>query len=121
MTEYDTEKWKKINKSRKERPKVQDYKNWEELSPIPISLPIEGSIGNTGEWRTFRPIIKDGCNKCGICWMYCPEGTIKRKEDGSFEIDLQYCKGCGICAKECPTNNIEMIRESEEFNDTKSD
>ena len=121
MTEYDTEKWKKINKSRKERPKVQDYKNWEELSPIPISLPIEGSIGNTGEWRTFRPIIKEGCNKCGICWMYCPEGTIKKKEDGSFEIDLQYCKGCGICAKECPTNNIEMIRESEEFNDTKSD
>jgi pyruvate ferredoxin oxidoreductase delta subunit len=121
MTEYDTEKWKKINKSRKERPKVQDYKNWEELSPIPISLPIEGSIGNTGEWRTFRPIIKEGCNKCGICWMYCPEGTIKRKEDGSFEIDLQYCKGCGICAKECPTNNIEMIRESEELNDTKSE
>ena len=121
MTEYDTEKWKKINKSRKERPKVQDYKNWKELSPIPISLPIEGSIGNTGEWRTFRPIIKEGCNKCGICWMYCPEGTIKRKEDGSFEIDLQYCKGCGICAKECPTNNIEMIRESEELNDTKSE
>jgi pyruvate ferredoxin oxidoreductase delta subunit len=121
MTEYDTEKWKKINKSRKERPKVQEYKNWEELSPIPISLPIEGSIGNTGEWRTFRPIIKDGCNKCGICWMYCPEGTIKKKEDGSFEIDLQYCKGCGICAKECPTNNIEMIRESEDFNDAKSE
>ncbi|MFX0009483.1 MAG: 4Fe-4S binding protein [Candidatus Hermodarchaeota archaeon] len=121
MTEYDTEKWKKINKSRKERPKVQDYKNWEELSPIPISLPIEGSIGNTGEWRTFKPIIKEGCNKCGICWMYCPEGTIKKKEDGSFEIDLQYCKGCGICAKECPTNNIEMIRESEELNDTKSE
>jgi pyruvate ferredoxin oxidoreductase delta subunit len=45
--------------------------------------------------------------------MYCPEGVIKKKEDGTFEIDLRYCKGCGICAKECPTNNIEMVRESE--------
>lgn len=110
----DTEKWKKINKSKEVRPKVQEYKNWEELSPIPISLAIEGSIGTTGDWRTFRPVIdQEGCNKCGFCWMYCPEGTISKKEDGSFEIDLIYCKGCGICAKECPTNNIKMIRESE--------
>ncbi len=113
MTETDSDKWKKINKSKEERPKVQEYKNWKELSPIPISLPIKGSIGETGDWRTFRPVIKEGCTKCGICWMYCPEGVIERKEDGSFEIDLRYCKGCGICAKECPTKNIEMVRESD--------
>ena len=113
MTESKSEKWKKINKSKEERPKVQEYKDWEELSPIPISLPIEGNIGETGDWRTFRPIIKEGCTKCGICWMYCPEGVIAKNEDGSFEIDLKYCKGCGICAKECPTNNIEMVRESD--------
>ena len=114
----DTEKWKKINKSKEERPEVQEYKNCEELSPIPISLPIDGAIGTTGDWRTFRPVIdQENCNKCGICWMYCPEGTISRKEDGSFGIDLVYCKGCGICAKECPTKNIEMKRESEIKND----
>ena len=113
MTESKSDRWKKINKSKKERPEVQEYKDWEELSPIPISLPIKGSMGETGDWRTYRPIIKEGCNKCGICWMYCPEGVIIRKEDGSFEIDLNYCKGCGICAKECPTNNIEMVRESD--------
>ncbi len=110
----NTEKWKDINKSREKRPKVQEYKNWKELPPIPISLPIDGAIGITGDWRTFRPIIdQDGCNKCGICWMYCPEGSIINKEDGTFEVDLTYCKGCGICAKECPTNNIEMKRESD--------
>jgi 2-oxoacid:acceptor oxidoreductase delta subunit (pyruvate/2-ketoisovalerate family) len=110
----DTEKWKKINKSRKERPTVQEYKNWKELSLIPISLPIDGAIGITGDWRTFKPIIDQGkCNKCGFCWMYCPEGTIIRKDDGSFEIDYVYCKGCGICVKECPTNSIKFIRESE--------
>ncbi|MFX1493519.1 MAG: 4Fe-4S binding protein [Promethearchaeota archaeon] len=113
MSEIKSDKWKKINKSKEERPKVQEYKDWKELSPIPISLPIKGSMGETGDWRTFRPIIKEGCNKCGICWMYCPEGVIIRREDGSFKIDLKYCKGCGICAKECPTNNIEMVRESD--------
>ena len=114
----DTKKWKDINKSREKRPKVQEYKNWEELSPIPISLPIDGAIGTTGDWRTFRPVIdQGGCNKCGICWMYCPEGTIKKNEDGTFEIDLIYCKGCGICANECPTKNIEMKREDDFCND----
>ena len=113
MSETEFEKWKKINKSKKERPDVQEYKNWKELPPIPISFPIDGSIGTTGDWRTFRPIIKEGCNKCGICWMYCPEGVIKKKEDGTFEIDYRYCKGCGICARECPSKNIEMVRESD--------
>ncbi len=109
----ESSEWKKISKSKEERPKIQVYKNWKELPPIPISLPIEGNIGITGDWRTFRPLILAGCNKCGICWMYCPEGVIKQREDGSFIIDYTYCKGCGICAKECPTKNIEMIRESE--------
>ncbi|MHA1411235.1 MAG: 4Fe-4S binding protein [Promethearchaeota archaeon] len=113
MSEECSEKWKSINLPKDKRPKVQEYKNWKELPPIPISLPIEGSIGRTGDWRTFRPIIKDGCTKCGICWMYCPEGVISREDDGSFKIDLDYCKGCGICAKECPSNQIEMVRESD--------
>jgi len=109
----ESEEWKKINKSKEKRPKVQEYKNWKELPPIPISLPIKGSIGTTGDWRIFRPVILEGCNRCGLCWMYCPEGVIRKNEDGSFEIDLVYCKGCGICAKECPTHKIKMIRESE--------
>lgn len=110
--------WKIICKKKDERPKVQSYKNWEELSPIPISFPIEGSIGVTGDWRTFRPIIdQNKCNKCGICWEYCPEAVIQQKSDGSFEIDYLYCKGCGICAKECPTKSIKMKRESENHRD----
>jgi len=113
----DKEKWKQINKARKERPELQEYSCWEELSPIPISLPIDGAGGITGDWRTFKPIIKKGCNQCGICWMYCPEGTIHKTDNGSFVIDYMYCKGCGICAKECPTNNIEMVREGDKKDD----
>ena len=107
-------KWKNICEDKEKRPEVQQYKNWEELPPIPISLPIEASMGMTGDWRTFRPIInKELCTKCGICWMYCPEGVIRKNEEGDYEVDFSFCKGCGVCAKECPNKSIEMIRESE--------
>jgi len=77
----------------------------------------EGEAGKTGEWRTFRPEIDEAkCtpakNKrpsCFICWLYCPEGVVKRSIP--VEIDLLYCKGCGICAEECPTKAISMIEE----------
>ena len=105
----DTEKWKKINKSKDVRPKVQEYSCWEELSPIPISLPIDGAIGITGDWRTFRPIInQEGCNKCGFCWMYCPEGCIFKK-DNKFKINYNFCKGCLICVENCPVKAIDVI------------
>ncbi|MHA1734487.1 MAG: 4Fe-4S binding protein [Promethearchaeota archaeon] len=103
--------WEKINKSKDKRPKIQEYKSWEELPPIPISFPVKGSIGETGDWRTFRPVInREKCTDCGFCWMFCPEGVIDAK---TLEIDYAYCKGCGICARECPQGAIEMVRESE--------
>lgn len=114
MNEVDKVKWKNICEDKDKRPEVQQYKNWKELPPIPISLPIKGSIGTTGDWRTFKPVVdQETCTKCGICWMYCPEGTIGKSKKGIFEVDYIYCKGCGVCAKECPTNSIEMVRESE--------
>jgi pyruvate ferredoxin oxidoreductase delta subunit len=47
------------------------------------------------------------CNKCLLCWIYCPEACISKK----IEIDYNYCKGCGVCAEECPRKAIEMIKE----------
>jgi len=106
--------WKKVAACVLERPQVQVYKGCEDLTPIPISYPSKGSIGETGDWRTYRPIIdKDKCTKCGLCWMYCPEGTIQESNDGFFEIDYKYCKGCGICSNSCKTGALTMVRESE--------
>ncbi|MHA1683984.1 MAG: 4Fe-4S binding protein [Promethearchaeota archaeon] len=81
---------------------------------MPISIGVKGSMGKTGEWRTFKPVIdQSNCNKCGICYIYCPEGTIIfTKEDGP-EVDYVYCKGCGVCAFECPKKAIDMKLESE--------
>ncbi len=52
------------------------------------------------------------CSRCDNCFVFCPEGIVRRKSGGGYEIDLSYCKGCGICAEECPRGAISMIRES---------
>ncbi|MEM2154298.1 MAG: 4Fe-4S binding protein [Nitrososphaeria archaeon] len=77
-----------------------------------ISFPSKGVAGKTGVWRIRKPILdRQKCVKCLKCWIYCPEGTILRKEDDSIEIDYEYCKGCGVCANECPARAIMMVEE----------
>ena len=61
----------------------------------------------TGSWRTKRPVHDESkCNRCGLCWVYCPESAVNPDD---FSVDLNYCKGCGICANECPVKAIEMV------------
>lgn len=78
-----------------------------------------GEAGRTGDWRALRPVIdqsrctpsKNQRPSCFLCWLYCPEGVVKRGIP--VEIDLEYCKGCGICSEECPTKAITMVEEPE--------
>ncbi len=66
----------------------------------------------TGNWRAQRPIWdNDKCIKCGICYLFCPEGCISKTDNGYYAADMDYCKGCGICAYECPPDAISMITE----------
>jgi len=76
-----------------------------------ISYPKKGAMGKTGSWRVFCPVFdKEKCVKCLRCWIFCPEGAIKRHADDTVSIDYDYCKGCGICAKECKVKAIVMER-----------
>ena len=49
------------------------------------------------------------CFHCDNCYSYCPDNAIIKHEDGTLEINYDYCKGCGICASECPCGAIKMI------------
>jgi len=65
----------------------------------------------TGDWRAFRPQVdKQKCVNCLLCWIYCPDSAIIRKEKW-VEVNYEYCKGCGICALECPRVAIKMTEE----------
>jgi pyruvate ferredoxin oxidoreductase delta subunit len=63
--------------------------------------------------RSFRPVVDmEKCNKCTLCQIYCPEGTVIVVNKEVVVFDYRFCKGCGICATECPTGAIGMEREA---------
>ena len=84
-----------------------------------MASPAVGEAGETGQWRTERPVVdnekcvssKNGKLMCMTCWLYCPEAVIDKSSP--VKIDLKYCKGCGICARECPKSAIKMVPEEE--------
>ena len=79
-----------------------------------VTEPGNASQYRTGAWRSQRPETDTKkCIKCGLCYIFCPEGCIKRDEQGYFKADLYHCKGCGICAKECWPKAITMAEEEE--------
>jgi pyruvate ferredoxin oxidoreductase delta subunit len=46
-----------------------------------------------------------------VCYICCPDSSVKVKKGRVEEINLEYCKGCGICAFMCPTKSIHMEQE----------
>ena len=88
---------------------------WKDLEPgAVVKEPGSAEQYSTGGWRSQRPVYDNSkCNKCGLCFIFCPEGCIRPQEDGYYKPDLFYCKGCGICAHECPKDVITMVEEEE--------
>lgn len=82
---------------------------------------LECSLLAKGKVKPFRPGDKreilpewdrDRCIRCGLCYIFCPDGAIYRTEDGFFEISEEKCKGCGICHRECWFGAINMVKEA---------
>lgn len=109
--ELATTEIKKDNSLKEKEFTVEKLPTWKEILPGAVVInPGSAKEYKTGDWRSLTPVFDyKKCNKCGLCFIYCPEGCIKPIEDGYFKEDVFYCKGCGICAKECPKDAIKMV------------
>lgn len=95
--------------------KSENELTWKDMEIGSIVVePGNASQYRTGDWKSEIPILsKEKCNKCGLCFLYCPEGCMQPDAEGWFIADLYYCKGCGICAVECPKDALKMVEEGE--------
>jgi pyruvate ferredoxin oxidoreductase delta subunit len=98
-----------------EKPEKRAIIGWRNLAVGCAILEAGSSIHLlTGDWRSERPHIDAKlCNRCGLCWVYCPDMAMTKTAEGGYEPDLNYCKGCAICAEECPKHAITMVPEEE--------
>jgi pyruvate ferredoxin oxidoreductase delta subunit len=88
---------------------------WKDIKPGNIIEEVANSRHyKTGDWRTgLIPVVDiEKCTRCTLCYIFCPDAAMERRDDGYFIPNLYYCKGCGICAQECPVNCIEMKEEN---------
>ena len=93
--------------------KSESEVTWKDLEIGSIVVePGSASQYETGGWRSQRPIFDNSkCNKCGLCYIFCPDAAIKQETDGYYGVNLFYCKGCGVCATECPREAITVVEE----------
>lgn len=92
------------------KPFLRDYKKPKKLSEYPVGTSFEAGhlVTKNSSWRNIRPEINsEKCINCLQCYMYCPDGVIK-KENEKVSIEYDFCKGCGICAKICKVGAIKM-------------
>jgi pyruvate ferredoxin oxidoreductase gamma subunit len=66
----------------------------------------------TGNWRTERPEIDLAkCQRCFLCYLYCPEAAMTLDAENFPHVDYDHCKGCMICYEECPTDAVSRRME----------
>lgn len=77
-----------------------------------VLAPANTPERHTGNWRQFRPVLaKSDCNRCWICFVWCPEAAITLDDNEYPMVDYDVCKGCLLCAHECPTHAFRIERE----------
>jgi len=95
----------------KESPLINPVYHHPQISTCTITLTGNSKLRERWAWSNFKPLIDyDGCTKCMICYVYCPDSAFTIDAKGFPVIDYEACKGCNICKTECPTKVISLVR-----------
>ncbi len=68
---------------------------------------------NIGEWFSQEPVFTEKCTYCLLCWLYCPDGAIRREDSKKLLTVEPFCKNCGICVEVCPVKAVVMVPKAE--------
>jgi len=72
---------------------------------------VEGLSEENALFEARRCLSCGNCFGCDNCFGVCPDNAVMKLDNGTYEIDYDFCKGCGMCAQECPCGAIDMIPE----------
>lgn len=95
----------------KESPIIDPIYHHPQISTCTITATGNSRLRDRGAWSNFKPVIDyDGCTKCMICYVYCPDSAFTIDTKGFPVVDYDACKGCNICKTECPPKVISLVR-----------
>ncbi len=69
--------------------------------------PLGGLLGLLSKIAILRPLIGDGCTRCGACGRACRPGAIERQGE-AYEIVPSECTVCLDCLAGCPNKSIRF-------------
>ncbi len=94
----------------KESPIIEPIYHHPQISTCTITATGNSRLRDRGAWSNFKPVIDyDGCTRCMICYVYCPDSAFTIDAKGFPVVDYDACKGCNICRTECPTKVISLV------------
>ena len=67
--------------------------------PQGATIPVAGNSCEyvTGGWRSERPVRDDDkCTQCLLCWVFCPDTSVKVADEKVYDFDLDHCSAHAV-------------------------
>lgn len=74
---------------------------------VPVGIKLGTHTHEGPSMRAGKPVLRTrfvSCRHCddALCIAACPNGAMRRREDGIVHIETRQCQGCQTCRTACP-------------------